>query len=197
MKKILELREQELLLRLRQGDERAFTAIYLQYWEKLLAIAYKLTKEKDLAEEIVQDVFLSLWTRRNEVHIDSVEKYLATAIKYATFKKLTRQRRHEEIEAMLFSQEQYQSLDEQIDARFLSDYVKGVVERLPERCRLVFKSSREDLKSNAEIAKEQNISEKAVEANITRALKKIRHSLDKGWFLLFYIALVVNYIAQK
>ncbi len=65
------------------GNERAFATIYDTYWSQLLAIAYRLTQDKEQSEEIVQEVFVSLWRRRHEVKIESVSAYLATAVKFS------------------------------------------------------------------------------------------------------------------
>lgn len=181
-------KDEELVTLLAVSDGAAFTQIYEMYWEKLLAIAYAHTKDKSDAEEIVQEVFLSLWNRREQVNIQSLENYLAKAVKFATFKKIMRTHQYEDIYSISYKG-QYESLEEQIDAVFLKEYLEGVVDVLPARCRLIFKYSREDHKTNKEIAQELSISEKAVEANITRALKKIRFQLKKGWFLVLTIFL--------
>lgn len=188
MRRVDNWQEEDLRLAFRKGDDRAFTAVYFQYWDKLLAIAYKHTKDKSDAKEIVQDVFVSLWNRREEVEIQLLESYLATAIKFAVFKTLARQKRHLEIETSVFSHESEQSLEEQMDALFLKEYLEGLVEELPERCRLIFRYSRDHNRSNQEIACELEISEKAVEANITRAIKKLRFHIKNSWFLLFCLA---------
>jgi len=81
--------------RLRSGDRDAFTEIYNRHWEKLLAIAYNHLKDKSAAEEILQEVFMSLWDRRYEVYLDSVAGYLATAVKFSIFKQISRKRRQQ------------------------------------------------------------------------------------------------------
>jgi DNA-directed RNA polymerase specialized sigma24 family protein len=84
--------EDELLSRLREGDKEAFSEIYNRYWEKLLAVAFFHTREKQAAEDIVHDVMLSLWTRKSELHIQALNAYLAKAVKFAVFKAIMRQR---------------------------------------------------------------------------------------------------------
>lgn len=171
---------------IRSGDEEAFAQVYDHYWRTLLALSYQYTKDKALAEEIVQDVFVSLWQRRTDLVIDSLSAYLATAIKFSTFKALHRAKRQALIRETVLAQSSVQLDEEAIDARFLKEYVDGIVEKLPERCKLVFQMSRESHKSHQEIAQELAISEKAVEANITRALKVLRVNLRKVGFTLFF-----------
>ncbi|HMR20335.1 MAG TPA: RNA polymerase sigma-70 factor [Sphingobacterium sp.] len=180
-------RDEELVNAWNAGDERAFSVIYDTYWNQLLAIAYRLTQDKEQSEEIVQEVFVSLWRRRHDVRIDTVPNYLATAVKFATFKSLQRTKRHEELQVQEFPTERIHLDDEAIDAKFLKEYLDGIVEHLPEKCKLVFRMSREDLKSNKEISGELAISEKAVEAHITKALKVLKLSLRKAGFAFIFI----------
>lgn len=178
--------KKNLLLALRDGDENAFTTIYNTYWKKLLALAYANLKDKMLAEEVVQEVFISLWNRRFDQRIESLEAYLATAVKFSTFKSLHRNRRHSEIENQIEIKDYYIQ-DDVIESKFLKEYLDGVVEKLPDKCRLVFKLSRESYLSNKEIAKDLDISEKSVEAHITRALKLLKLNLQKAGILILLI----------
>jgi RNA polymerase sigma-70 factor (family 1) len=178
--------KKNLLLALRDGDENAFTTIYNTYWKKLLALAYANLKDKMLAEEVVQEVFISLWNRRFDQRIESLEAYLATAVKFSTFKSLHRNRRHSEIENQTETKDYYIQ-DDVIESKFLKEYLDGVVEKLPDKCRLVFKLSRESYLSNKEIAKDLDISEKSVEAHITRALKLLKSNLQKAGILILLI----------
>lgn len=171
--------EEELLALLKEGSGEAFSLIYERYWKKLLGIAYNHTRDKASAEEIVQEVFISFWNRRFVLQVGAVENYLAIAVKFATFKKLRRQRRQQEIENRELTFEEAQFDEELIDARFLKEYIDAVVEKLPEKCQLVFRLSREDFRSNRFISEELGLSEKTVEAHITRALKILRVSLRR------------------
>lgn len=178
--------DKQYVAAIKNGDKEAFAEVYEHYWKKLLALSFRHTKDKEMAEEIVQDVFVSLWQRRNDLEIEHLSSYLATAVKFSTFKRLHHARRQEMIRNAVLPKAD-QQLDEQaIDARFLQEYVDGIVEKLPDRCRLVFQLSRKDQKSHQEIAEELQISEKAVEANITRALKVLRINLRRVGFSMFF-----------
>ena len=178
--------DNDWVVSLKEGSRDAFGEIYAHYWKSLLSVAYGHTKDKEMAEEIVQDVFVSLWQRRDQVDIQSLSAYLATAVKFATFKTLQRSRRQEQIREDVLPQHGQQLDEEAIDARFLKEYLDGVIENLPDRCRLVFQLSRDAQKSHQEIAEQLSISEKAVEANITRALKVLRVNLRRVGFGLFF-----------
>ncbi|GGH30475.1 RNA polymerase sigma-70 factor [Sphingobacterium alkalisoli] len=181
--------EDELANALVGGSEEAFATIYDRYWKILLGLAYKHTHDKMVAEEIVQEVFVSLWRRRTEVKIDTISSYLATAVKFATFKQIQRTRRQQEIRDAVLPVDTRQLDEEYIDARFLQEFIDGLVEKLPEKCQLIFRLSREEHKTNKEISSELNVTEKAVEAQITRALKTLRVNLRKVGFSLFFLLL--------
>src|ERR1700744_623274 len=136
------LSDQALLTLLREGQESAFTEIYRRYWEQLLGVGYAYTRNKEAAEEIVHDVLLRLWRQRADVRIDSLGAYLGTAVKVSVFKALLKERRRSEIRARMPLEEAQSRAEEMIEARFLKDYLDGVVESLPEKCRLVYRYSR-------------------------------------------------------
>ncbi len=178
----------QLMTLLKKGSERAFTEIYNRYWGKLLAIAYKHTKDKSASEEILQEVFLSLWNRKAIVEIQSLQGYLATAVKFSIFKQHQRQRRRLELERTEYNVQLISDDENEIDARFLKEYINGIVEQLPEKCQLVFRYSRESGMNIPEIAQEMNIAEKTVESHLTKALKTIRTNIKSSDLLSVIIS---------
>lgn len=179
-------REDELVAALISGSESAFTEIYEYYWLKLLALAYSHTKNKEVSEGIVQDVFISIWKRRASIEIRSLSNYFAIAVKFSVFKHRQREQRRREIESENCKVEELVYDERMIEARFLEEYFKGVVEQLPEKCKMVFNYSRVAGLTNTEIASEMNISEKTVEAHLTKAIKALRVSMRDAGFLLFF-----------
>jgi RNA polymerase sigma-70 factor (ECF subfamily) len=183
----------QLIQSLQHGEEAAMAEIYSRYWKKLLAIAYNHLKDKALAEEVVQDVLINLWDRRADLHIHSLPDYLATAVKYTVLRALHNQKRKEEVAQNIFRiKQQYQVDEESIYARFLQEYINGEVEKLPEKCQLVFKYSRQQGMSTPQIAQKLNIAEKTVETHLTKALKFIRGSLRNAGLFLFSLLLLLT-----
>lgn len=180
--------DQRLAELLSTGDENAFTAIYERYWQKLLAIAYNHLKDKSAAEEILQEVFISLWDRRFELKLDPVSGYLATAVKFSVFKHFSRKKRQQELLDAHYEMQSIVPQEEQIYAAFLAEYIDGIVETLPEKCRLVFKYSRQEGLKIPEIAEQMGIAEKTVETHLTKALKTIRVALKNSGILLFILS---------
>ena len=168
-----------LVQKLRTGDETAFTAIYNRYWEKLIATAYYFTQQKQSAEDIVHDIMMSLWIRRLSLNIDTLEAYLATAVKFAVFKSIARQKRRNDILAGQQNPGTEDDLLQKVEAKFNESLLNGIVDHLPQKARLVFQYSRQHNLSVKEIATKLNTSDKAVEYHLTKALKRLRDAFNK------------------
>jgi RNA polymerase sigma-70 factor (ECF subfamily) len=177
--------DKELLEYLKVADQEAFTEIYNRYWKRLLAIAYNFSKDKAVAQDVVQEIFTRLWVKHAELNIESLNNYLATAVRLSVFKLIYRQKRRLEIESQNCNHELSTLSEDQIEARFTQEYINKVVEYLPENCRLVFKYSRNSGLSISEISMELGISKKTVEGHLTKGLKTIRLSLRDGFNIFF------------
>jgi RNA polymerase sigma-70 factor (ECF subfamily) len=171
--------DDELLKRLRKDDEAAFTEIYNRYWERLVAIGFYFTQNKQSAEDVLHEVMLTLWIRRSELKIESIAAYLGTAVKFAVFKSISREkRRHQLIRGHHISDTE-SDLEHKLDAKFLEDILHNRIEQLPEKARLVFDYSRNHHLTIAEIAAKMDLSPKAVEYHMTKALRFLRDSFKK------------------
>jgi|SRR5690606_15528265 len=171
--------DHDLIVLLKGDDERAFTELYNRYWKKLFVIAaHRLTRLED-AEEVVQDLFTALWHRRHVLKLTSeLRHYLSASVKYRVIKVLDKyynQQRY--IDTALMSEKVDDSTQEQLAFDELRDELAGYVKQLPEKCRLVFRLSREEGYSQKEIAETLQISEKTVEAHLGKAFKTLRTKL--------------------
>ena len=169
----------ELVKGIQAGDRAAFTEAYNRYWDTLLALGYYFTHSKQDAEDIVHEVFTSLWIRKEELPIQSLKAYLATAVKFAVFKAIARNQRRRLILQGLPAAASITGVEEKLEERFLKEYLHRVVEELPEKARLVFTYSREGELTVKEIAGKLDLSPKAVEYHMTKALKAIKEALKK------------------
>ena len=175
--------DDHLVSRLQSGDELAFTEIYNRYWEKLLAIGYYYTKDKQSAEDIVHEVMMSLWSRKMDIEITSLQAYLATAVKFAVFKAIARDKRRRDLFNEAITDKSSSDIEDKLEARFLEEYLQGAVEALPEKAKLIFTYSRADELTISEIAKKMDLTPKAVEYHMTKALRALRNSLRKIKFI--------------
>ena len=182
--------DKELVALVNSRDHLAFTEIYNRYWRKLLMIAWNHTQENSHAKDLVHEVFMSLWERCDFVEIQNVGAYLATAMRLSLFQHFQKEQRRMGLAKENYIFSELSDDDEQLDALFLKEYINGIVEEMPEKCKLVFKYSRDHGLKNAEIAEKMNISEKGVEATLTRALKILRLKLKKYSIIIFVVTLI-------
>jgi RNA polymerase sigma-70 factor (family 1) len=184
--------DHELTGMVKAGSHAAYTELFNRYWKKLLAIAYNHTRDKPSAEEAVQVVFIAFWDNRGKIEIQLLERYLATAVKFAVFNThYRRQKRNEALVNRMPFEDRYE-MENEIMARFLKEQIDEIVSDLPEKCQLVFRFSRESGLKNHEIAKEMGISEKTVEAHIGKALKVIKGNLPDTGVLLVILSEVIR-----
>ncbi|MES2456076.1 MAG: sigma-70 family RNA polymerase sigma factor [Bacteroidota bacterium] len=176
--------DSELLELIAQGRQEAFTEIYNRYWKKMLLVAWNHTKDKTHAEDIVHEVFIAVWEKRKENLIQNLPAYLTTCVKFSIFKYYQREHRRAHLARNNYTFAEVTNDEEMLDAHFLKEYINGIVEQLPEKCRLTFQYSRIEGLNNTEVAARMKISEKGVEANLTRALKVIRDNLKHTGLLL-------------
>ncbi|MFZ4861768.1 RNA polymerase sigma-70 factor [Sphingobacterium sp. Mn56C] len=165
-------------------DRDSFEQLFQLYWKRMFAFALKTTEEEEDAKEIVQDVFKSLWERRDKLNIKDAERYLIRAVKLKSLEflrnKTTRQRHHD----LILSQSDTEYEDQQLQVKELRYKLNCIVESLPRQCKHVFKMSRERGLSNKEIAQELLISERAVEYHISKALLTLKMELEQGYYNL-------------
>lgn len=169
-----QIKDEDLILMLRNGDETAFTKIYNRYWDKLYYIAYKLLRDTDAAEEIVQEVFLVLWQKRDNLNIHSVTQYLAAMTRYAVFRYLSKQKRYKVKESMVALSGEFAVAEINVDHKILLEMITQLSNKLPEKCRLVFQYNKLQDKSLADVAAQLNITQKTAEGHLTKALRMIR-----------------------
>lgn len=180
-----------LLDRLAGGDEKALNEIYLHYWQDLFMCAYNVLRDKAACEDIVQDLFVQLWQKRNTIQINtSLRAYLYTAVRYNVFRQIRTGKVRSELFTEATERMSANTTDSIMAEKEMNRHVARVVAGLPDKCREVYKLSREEQLSHKEIASRLNISTKTVENQLTIALKRVRASLNTVMFLL--LAFLVN-----
>lgn len=173
----------ELVARIRVGDEEAFEALFRAHRGDLCDYAGSIVASHAVAEDLVHDVFCDLWARRKEwAPLRSVEAYLFRAVRNKALNWL----KHRRVAWRWEAENGHQAMPPQHDpemilrSRDLAQAACEAVAALPERRRCVFKMARERGMSYAEIAATLGIAPKTVENHMGRALKFLRERL-KGY----------------
>lgn len=178
------LPDAELLALVRGDSMDAFEELYYRHWKNLYAFAYKRVRSKEIAEEIVQDFLTNLWAGRKTMVIKtSFEGYIYTAVRNLVFNYIAKETRRKAYShfVQLFKVDADYSTEDTINTRDLQLNIEKGLHDLPEKCRSVFELSRRENKSNKEIAIELGISEKTVESHLTKAIKRLRVTLNSAF----------------
>ena len=171
--------DRELLERLKNGDTAAFDTIFRTWYGPLVGTAERMLRDRAVAEELVQDVMLELWRRRETLAPDgSAQAYLFQATRNRVLNHLRHLRIEQRSEPDVRGES---SVTPQADAvlaqQELDVAVQQAVRSLPDRCREVFELSRVHGLKYAEIASTLGISVKTVEAQMGKALRMLRERL--------------------
>ncbi len=166
---------------MQRENTASFHEIYNRYWKRMFAIAFIRLKRRELAEDVVQEVFAMLWLKAAAHEINNLEAWLATAVKY---KVITLARRELRI-TLQYDLPEIPVHNHQSEYHFLQDAMKKVISCLPERCQLIFQYHQQNL-SNSEISKRLEISEKAVEKQLTKARHSLRVAFRQILSLFFF-----------
>ncbi len=175
---------------IKSGDQMAFTEIYNRFKGLLYIYACKITKDEDIAEDLIQELFVSIWDRRQLINFNtSVASYLYSAVRYRFFDLVDKQKvRADYITALqTFLDQGDHSTDNYIFEKELSLIIEKEISNLPSKMRKVFLLSRKENLSNKDIAQRLNISEKTVKNQISTSLKILRVKLGLVSFLLLLI----------
>lgn len=183
--------ESVTLTDLQGGDAKALEQLYLRYYDLLFRQAYGILKEKDLAEDIVQDTFVYIWQHKKTLSIQSsIKAYLQAMVRYQVFHVIkngqTRPQVYENISERMAKGGSLSPQDI-LEEKELIKSISDVVDTLPDRCREVYLMSRELQLSHREIADKLDISTKTVENHITKALQAIKSSLKNFLTLLLSV----------
>jgi RNA polymerase sigma-70 factor (ECF subfamily) len=180
----------QTLHRLRQGDENAFEAIFRKYNAKIYHFVENMLYDKTLAEDITQNVFLSVWEHREDIIPEkNFPSYLYAIAKNQVFReteKIILSSRYEEYILRTHPGEVDFSTQETIDANMLEKTILQLIDQLPEARKRIFLLHFKEELSNREIAEKLSISVENVETQVGRSLAHIRKYLK-----LFYLFLAI------
>jgi RNA polymerase sigma-70 factor (ECF subfamily) len=161
-------------------DEASFNALYNRYWYEALSFAQQLIQDSFIAEDIVQNVFISLWKRKDSLQINQpVAHYLKRAVKLAVAAHIRDTSKKEMVPLASLPDVVYNCSDAPMRHRELVNKLAGFVEQLPDQNQKVYHMRFSHAMDNPQIADVLGISEKTVRNQLSLALKRIRAYLVK------------------
>ncbi|MDZ7899311.1 MAG: RNA polymerase sigma-70 factor [Arcicella sp.] len=173
--------DSEILLAIRQGNERVFETVFRKHYQSLCNYANGILKDLDDAEEVVQAIFVKFWEQREAIEINvSLKSYLYKAVHNTCLNRLKHlkiQDVHKQYVGNFF-EDNHDSATDLMDKVELETRIADALEKLPEQCRLIFKMSRFEELKYQEIADRLGLSIKTIENQIGKALKIMRTELS-------------------
>ena len=154
-----------LVAHLKKGNQKAFKTLFDEYWEAMFCKANSILRNRDVAQDIVQEIWINLWNQRENLEVSNFEAYIFRSVSYGCYKYLR---------------------DIKLEATQL--IIDKALKELSPRCRQIYKLSRLEDVTNKEIALRLGISKRSVENQVSIALKVIRHHLGYlQTFIFFYL----------
>lgn len=179
---------------IKNSNEPAFEHFFKLHYSELCRFAFSFLGDKDEAEEMVQQVFFNLWTKRETIQLSSsLRSYLFSAVRNSSLNRIEHAQvklKHENT----IIRDELSAADEtaqKVLQKELDVLIRESIEALPEQCRLVFGMSRFENLKYAEIAEQLGISIKTVEKHMGRALKELREKL-KDYLELIILFILIN-----
>jgi RNA polymerase sigma-70 factor (ECF subfamily) len=191
MKNFKAYSDEGLLKLLKQQELGAFEEIYFRYWKKLYSSAYKRVQSREISEELVQDIFASLWLNRQVQQIEILSSYLFTAIKYKVINHLEKEMsRRAYVDAQVLSiHSSDNSTEEAVLLNELNTALEKEIQKLPPKRQQIFKMSRQENLSIKQVASHLGISEKTAENQLGKALKVLKVNLKHFNFFMLVVAI--------
>lgn len=172
------LTDEQLLEYMSNGNRLAFDELYRRHWLSLYDNAYKRLENRQQAEDIVQEIFIRLWIRRQELAIKKVEAYLHTAVRYKVLTYFSRHKEasnfYEPFEATLTDTD---TPEQHLIAKQSLELIYDYAETLSERKKQIFLLHIKNKLSSREIAEALGITQKSVQNQLGPALQGLRKSL--------------------
>lgn len=163
-----------------------FEELFSSLYERLCRSAYRILQNQHTAEDIVQEVFYTLWRKRMELNITSFEGYLVRSVYNASLNELKKSKAKDftQIENEVFQlADTHSTPDQMMHLAETEEKINNTINNLPTACRAIYVLSRFENRSNKEIAAELSLSIKTVENQMTKALRLLRQALVNLFFL--------------
>lgn len=177
--------DEELVDLLNNDSREALNEIYRRHWSPMYIASFNILKDHDACMDINQDIFTWLWTKRGELTISSLKSYLLSAVRYKVTSVIRKVKVSQSfLDRIATAEPSFDNVTSNLEVRELKAIIVQFISDLPDRCREVFDLSRNHHLSNKEIAQRLGISEKAVERQMTIALKRFKAAIGNSYHIL-------------
>jgi RNA polymerase sigma-70 factor (ECF subfamily) len=165
--------------KMKAGDRESFNQVFRRYYSPMVRFCIRYVADSDLASEIVQDLFVKLWSNREKISFNtSFESYMLTSVRNSALTYINKKRSHAEANLRVFSEESDNTdPSETLQSNNLEESYRKILKDMPEKRREVFLASRYDGLKYSEIAEKLGISQKTVEAQMSAAIKQLKDGL--------------------
>ncbi|GET25632.1 RNA polymerase sigma factor [Prolixibacter sp. NT017] len=168
----------ELISQIKKGEYKAFEVLFGRFWERLYAFSFKMTSDRELSQNIVQDIFIDVWERRHVLEIRNIESYLFKAVKFQVFnyyrdRKMNREVLQDRFED--YTLEHQEKLNHDLLSR-----LEESLRKLPEKRGVIFRMSKIQNLPVDEIACQLNLSRQTVKNQLSQAFKQLKADLHES-----------------
>ncbi|HMF73630.1 MAG TPA: RNA polymerase sigma-70 factor [Flavitalea sp.] len=160
---------------------REFEDLFQTYWEPLYAYAYRILEDHDDAQDIIQDLFLKLWKKRDHIAIaSSIESYLFTSVKHGIYSHIrSNSRRNTHYMQIARDVEQVIEYEKYLEKEEVRNFLRQSVDRLPEKMKQIVKLYLHDCLNVREIAQTLCLSEQTVRNQLGNAVRKLIKDMNR------------------
>lgn len=187
-------REKEWLRQVAEGSEAAFKSLFDEYWDHIYTVAICLTKSVELAEDMVQEIFLKIWIKREQLtEVDQFGDYLFIVARNHIYNALKKEHKEHRLRQPVLEwfEGHRESPEQQLLFKESSQLIQQAIARLTPQQQAIYKMTREQGLSHEQVARELNISQNTVRNHIVNSLKIMREYLrDHASPLLLIISLL-------
>lgn len=195
MQKVLPYDITILLQQVAAGDEEAFRLIFDHYKEIFFSVAFKMTRSANIAEEITQEVFVTLWVKRKLIAgAKKPDSYVFTILHnsvYAHFRKLAHERQFK-LRLELEIENSENSIETLLDEKDRKIILENIINQLPPQQKLIYKLAKQEKLSRHEIARQLNISPNTVRNHLSSAIENLRNSLKREVSALIWVTILTQ-----
>jgi len=182
--------DEELFELVKEESRDAYEELYHRFKGVLYAHAYRMLGDREEVRDLIQEVFVALWSKKESLLIKNVSAYLYSSVRNRVIDRVSRQQsKNKYLDSMSFYAEHYsyQVPDRILYEKELRALIEAEVEALPERMRLIFQMSRKEHLSHKEIGEKLGISETTVRKQVNNALKILRSRFKNRDSFIFFL----------